>query len=387
MTAVLYTGARIFDGWRLYPASVLVDSGRIAAIVGPDKKLPHATHVDLDGGILAPGLVDLQVNGGGGILLNDAPSVETLRRMVAAHERLGVAQILPTLITDSVEKAFQAVDSVEQYLIQGGQGILGLHLEGPHLNPVRKGAHDAGLVRPMTDEDEGFLIRSAARLPCLMVTLAPEIVPIERIARLASAGVIVSLGHSDCDLRTARDAIDAGARVVTHLFNAMSQMGARSPGLVGAALTDGRVHAGLIADGVHVDPATIRVAFSAKAGPGGLFLVSDSMAVAGTDLMAFKLNGRDIRRDNGRLTLADGTLAGADLDLPRAMRIMVNQVGVPVQHALAMATRLPAEVIGARAGCLMAGLSADIIHLSDDLHLRCVLRAGQPLQSINPDIR
>lgn len=381
MTSFLLTGARVFDGDRLFPGSVLVESGHVAAIIERDQELPKVARLNLGGGILAPGLVDLQVNGGGGVLLNDSPSVGTLQAMVAAHERLGATHILPTLITDRTEKAGQAVESVAQYLKSGREGVLGLHLEGPHLNPARKGAHDARFIRPMTDEDETFLIKAAARLPCLMVTLAPEIVPIERIARLTRAGVIVSLGHSDCDLPTARKAIDAGARMVTHIFNAMSQMHARSPGLVGAALTDGRVHVGLIADGVHVDPAMMRVAVTSKTGPGRILLVSDAMSVAGTGLSAFELNGREIRRANGRLTLTDGTLAGADLDLPRAMRVMVSQVGTAVQHALAMATRFPAEAIGARAGRIWTGMRADLIHLSDDLHLRQVWRAGAPLLS------
>jgi N-acetylglucosamine-6-phosphate deacetylase len=256
-------------------------------------------------------------------------------------------------------------------------GFLGLHLEGPHLDPRRKGAHDAGLIRPMEEGDLELLLAAAAELPALMVTLAPEAVSAAQIAALAAAGVIVSLGHSDTSEGAARAAIGAGASCVTHLYNAMSPLAHRAPGLVGAAL-DSAVRAGIIPDGVHVAPAAFRIALAMK--PGRLFAVTDAMAVAGTEATEFTLNGRRILREGGRLTLTDGTLAGADVTLPQALRWMTAEAGVPVETALAMTTSVPAEVLGlSDRGALRAGCVADLVHLSDDFALHGVWRGGARL--------
>lgn len=379
--AMLLTGARVFDGDGLGPGSVLVEAGRITAIVPADARVTDAEIVELDGGILAPGFVDLQINGGGGLMLNDSPDVATVAVMAAANAGLGATTILPTLITDTPEVTRRAVDAVADAVAKGVPGIAGLHLEGPHLSLARKGAHDPALIRPMTESDLGFLVGAAARLPRLLVTLATESVTPEQIARLAAAGIVVSLGHSDCSHDAACTAIAAGARVATHLFNAMSQLGNREPGLVGTVLDDGRISAGLIADALHVHPASIRAALAAKRGPGEIFLVTDAMAPAGTDMAEFTLNGRLIRRENGRLTLADGTLAGADLDFPRALRVLRDDVGVPLDRALRMATLAPARVIGLddRCGRIAAGRAADMVHLGDGLELRAVWQGGAPL--------
>ena len=216
------------------------------------------------------------------------------------------------------------------------------------------------------DLDE--LIAAKQSLPVLKVTIAPENVSLEQVARLSEAGIIVSLGHTDADFDTCMAYADAGARCVTHLFNAMSQLGSRQPGLVGAALATGALSAGLIADGIHVHPETMRAAWRAKEGPGRFYLVSDAMAVAGTDMHAFLLGGRRILRHDGRLTLEDGTLAGADLDLTRAIRILVTDVGLPLEHVLRAATTTPAELIGMPAG-LEPGrtLLQDLIRIAPDL--------------------
>jgi N-acetylglucosamine-6-phosphate deacetylase len=257
-------------------------------------------------------------------------------------------------------------------------GFLGLHLEGPHLDPRRAGAHDPALIRPMTEADLNALEAAARTLPALMVTLAPEAATPEQIARLARAGAVVSLGHSDCTAEAAEAAFAAGARAVTHLFNAMSQLAGRAPGLVGAALA-GPVHAGIIADGVHVADAALRAALAAKA-PDRLFVVSDAMAVAGTPLTEFTLGDRRIVRNRGRLTLADGTLAGADTSLPQSLAHL-NRLGCPLDRALAMASRIPADLIGARGrGVLVAGARADFVHLDAGMALRGVWQAGARLR-------
>jgi len=384
MTAATFalTGARIFDGARIGPGTVVVTDGIVTDILAPGETA-GAAEIALDGGILAPGLVDLQVNGGGGVTFNDTPTVDALETMVTAHVGLGATTILPTFITDRPGPQAQAIEAVAAAVSAGVPGIAGLHLEGPHLSLARKGAHDPALIRPMDGADLDRLLAAAARLPLLMMTLAPESVSPAQIAALAGAGVLVSLGHTDCSFDTAVAAVGAGARVATHLYNAMSQIANRAPGLVGAVLDDGRLDAGLIADGIHVHPAAIRLALAAKRGPGQVFLVSDCMAPAGTALDRFTLNGREVRRSGGRLCLADGTLAGADLDLVRALQVMTGEVGLPVDRALAMATSIPARVagLGDRHGWIAPGRPADLVHLSDRLDLRGVWRAGtvQPL--------
>lgn len=382
----LLTGARIFDGERLYPGDVLIEGAEIAAILPPGSGGQGAEAVALTGGILAPGFVDLQLNGGGGVMLNDSPDRATVARIAEAHAGLGALTILPTLITDRPELARRAVEAVAESIAAGVPGVAGLHLEGPHLSLARKGAHDPALIRPMTEEDLAFLLAAAARLPRLLVTLAPESVSMAQIAQMAQAGILVSLGHSDCSYDTARAALDAGARMATHLFNAMSQLGNREPGLAGAVLDDGRASAGLIADGIHVHPATMRAALAAKRGAAEIFLVSDAMAPAGTGLREFMLNGRRIRRDGGRLTLDDGTLAGADLDLSRALRVLRDDVGLPIHRALRMATLAPARAAGLeqRAGRIAVGRRADLVHLTDALCLATVWRGGENIR-LAPD--
>ena len=381
MARTIYRGAAIFDGERLGPGSLVTENGRIAAILPAGAGAAGAEVVELGGGTLAPGFVDLQVNGGGGAMFNDAPDVATLACMAAAHARLGTLAFLPTLITDTPEATRAAVRAVEAAVAGGIPGIAGLHLEGPHLSRARKGAHDPSLIRPMAAGDLRFLLEAARRVPRLFLTIAPESVDIQQISALSDAGVIVSLGHTDAAYATCRAAIAAGARVATHVFNAMSQLGNREPGLVGAVLDSGELSAGLIADGIHVHPATMRVALAAKRGPGSLFLVTDAMAPAGADLATFRLNGREITRADGRLTLGDGTLAGADLDMARALRVVTCDVGLALDRALAMATAIPARLIGRGEthGALAPGRDADFVHLSPDLALNSVWRRGERL--------
>jgi len=377
MTAVAYIGAGIFDGSRIHEnKALLAEAGRVRSIACPDRLPAGIRREELAGGVLAPGYVDLQANGGGGRMFNDRPGVATLRIMGEAHGRVGATTILPTLITDRPEAAGQAVDAVAQAIALDVPGIAGLHLEGPHLDPACRGAHDAGLIREMTDMDEAELAAAAGRLATLMVTFAPAAVGLDRVARLAAAGVLLSLGHAACSHADAEAAVRAGARCVTHVFNAMSQLGSREPGLVGAALDFGELDAGLIADLVHVHPATLRTALNAKRGPGELFAVTDSMAAVGSDVAEFRLNGRRVLRRDGRLTLSDGTLAGADLDMTGAVRNLVS-LGLSPARALAMATSIPARVAGLTgAGRLAPGQAADMVHLDPAYRLKAVWRRG-----------
>lgn len=373
-------GATIFDGEKWHEGSALIiRDGSVESIIAVDAIPSGMGVVEAKGGLLAPGFVDVQVNGGGGVMFNDHPDAETIRTICRAHAPFGTTALLPTLITDTPEITAQAITAGADAAGEKIAGFLGLHLEGPHLSTTRKGAHDPALIRPMGDADEAALIAARRRVPVLLTTVAPESVLNGRIASLAQAGVIVSLGHSDATYRTAAAAAQAGASMVTHLFNAMSQIGNREPGLVGAALDSGALSCGLIADGIHVDPATIGIALRAKQAPGKIFLVTDAMATIGTDMTSFTLNGRTIQRENGRLTLEDGTLAGADLDMISAVRFIHRTIGLELGEALRMAGLYPAESVGqgGRYGRLAPGARADIVHLSDALDVESVWIGGE----------
>lgn len=373
MSLKAFSAAQIFDGAHLHnDCTLLMRDGRFDGIVAVDDTPDEYEIHPLDGGVISPGFVDLQVNGGSGVMLNDDPSVETLQIMAEAHQSLGVAGFLPTLITDTPAHSQATINAVADAIAEGVEGIIGLHLEGPHLSVARKGAHDATLIRPMDDSDLAMVLDAAERLPNLKMTVAPENVTEVQVSTMARAGVIVSLGHTDADFDTCQRWMGAGATCVTHLYNAMSQLGNREPGLVGAALTNGATSAGLIADGIHVHPAAMKAAIDAKQGPGQIFLVSDAMGVAGSDATEFTLNNRQILRRDGRLTLADGTLAGADLDMAQAVRVLVQEVGVDLTQALAMATSIPAGLLRDNQGLghFTKGKKIRPVWLDRTLHLR-----------------
>lgn len=380
LTAI--TGARIFDGdlWHEHSA-LLISDGRIAAIASYRDVPAEARIVPMDGLSLVPGFVDLQVNGGGGVLLNECPDVEGIRTICAAHARFGTTALLPTLITDSVAVTTAAIDAGLAARAAAVPGFLGLHLEGPHLSIARKGAHDPAFIRPMEQEDLARTIAARTGLDALLMTLAPENATNEQIAALHAAGVTVSLGHSDCGYATAAAAVAAGAQMTTHLFNAMSQLGNREPGMVGAALDLGHINAGLIADGYHVHPVSIGAALRAKRGPGRIFLVTDAMSPLGTDMTSFFLNGRETFREGGRLTLADGTLAGADIDMASCIRFMHDTVGIDLEEALRMASLYPAEAIGmtGRKGRLTHGHDADFAVIDDGVNVVSTWIGGTPV--------
>lgn len=363
-------GARLFDGIEWHDgAALLVEAGRVKAIVAAGDVPADATVVDAHGLLLVPGFIDLQVNGGGGALLNAQPTLESIRQICSAHAKFGTTALLPTLITDTREVRSATIAAGLQAKAAGVPGFLGLHLEGPHLSVARKGAHDPALIRPMDDADLKEMLDCARALGILMVTVAPENATKEQVRALADAGAVVSLGHTDVGYETAVSYAKAGARTVTHLFNAMSGLGHREPGVVGAALATGTLHAGLIADGYHVDPASMGVALRAKNGPGQIFLVTDAMSPIGTDMTSFELNGREILRHGGRLTLADGTLAGADIDMLSSVRFVHEKLRLPVEEALRMASAYPADAMGisSHKGRLLPGADADFVLLTPEL--------------------
>jgi N-acetylglucosamine-6-phosphate deacetylase len=376
MTRFAIAGAEIFDGEKRRPQhALIVDGSRILDVVREGDLPSDLAVLRLDGGLLTAGFIDAQVNGGGGVLLNDAPTSGGVRQICDAHGRDGTTALLPTLITDSPAVTAKAVSAVKQAIAEQAPGCLGLHLEGPFLSPERRGAHDATLIRSMTEADVDEIL--SLGIETLLVTVSPERIPPAMIRRLATGGVIVSLGHSNATYDQIMAAVDAGARGVTHLYNAMSPLTHRAPGLVGAALDSGELWCGLIADGHHVHPAAIGVALRAKRQPGRIFLVTDAMSTVGSDLQVIELNGRTVRRKDGVLVLDDGTLAGSDLDMMSAVRFLVKQVGVELGEALRMASLYPAEFLGrSDLGRIVPGARADLVFIDDDLKARAVWRAG-----------
>lgn len=373
------SGARIFDGHAWHDdAALLIEFGYVSGIVPADAIPANAERVRLGGGLIVPGFIDLQVNGGGGVLFNNDPSVSAIRSICAAHAQFGTTALLPTLITDTVPINVAAIAAGVAAEAARVPGFLGLHLEGPHLALSRKGTHDPALIRPMDDADLARLVAAARDLPNLLCTVAAETVTPAQIAALAEAGIVVSLGHSDAGYDVVMSAFRAGATMSTHLFNAMSQMGNREPGLVGATLDYPSAFAGLIADGIHVHPASIGAALRAKQGPGRIFLVTDAMSQTGTDIETLSLNGRTITRAEGALRLEDGTLAGADLDMIDAVNFMIDRIGLDVGEAIRMASLYPAEAMGIASthGTLLRGAVGSFVHLSDAREVKATWIGG-----------
>ncbi|WP_332303627.1 N-acetylglucosamine-6-phosphate deacetylase [Rhizobium sp. GR12] len=374
-----FIGARIFDGAAWHDGKVLLtQDGHVAAI--SDGVPAEAEAIDADGLLIAPGFIDLQVNGGGGVMFNNQPDVTGIARICSAHAQFGTTGLMVTLITDRPDVTSKAAQAGIAALKAHVPGFLGLHFEGPHLSVPRKGTHDPALIRKMETADLEVLIGCKAKLPFVMTTIAPENTTVEQVAALRQAGIVVSLGHTDAGLDVATAYADAGASMVTHLFNAMSPLGHREPGLVGAALANGKLDCGLIADGFHVDPAAIGIALRAKNGPAHIFLVTDAMSTIGTDDDGFELNGRRVYRNGGRLTLADGTLAGADIDMLSCIRFMLEKMEMPLEEALRMASAYPAQAIGASAkGKLLPGFDADFVMLTPDLQMHSTWISGEKI--------
>lgn len=360
-------GARVFDGEAIREGlAVLVEGESIAALV-PESDMPKGVECVAVGGLLAPGFIDLQVNGGGGVLFNATPTVEAIRAIGTAHRAYGTTGFLVTFITGSTEKMAAAVEATRQALDERVPGLLGIHLEGPFLNPAKRGIHDAQWVRMPNQGDLALL----DELPVgrTLVTLAPEQAPPGLIERLARAGVVVAAGHTDADYDRAMAGFAKGVSGVTHLFNAMTPLTSRAPGMVGAALDHKPAWCGLIVDGHHVHPASLRAVIAAKP-RGTMILITDAMPPAAGGPAAFDLGGRPIRAEGGRLIGADGTLAGADLDMARAVANTVEMVGLDIAEALRMASLYPARALGLDdRGRIASGKRADLVLLDDKLRV------------------
>lgn len=367
---------RVFDGRYWHQAyAVIIADARVRGLAAwadvpadwPRRQLPARA-------VLAPGFIDLQVNGGGGILLNDNPTAETMRAIARAHRRYGTTACLPTLITDTRARMQAAIAAAST--ASGRDGVLGLHLEGPFISPNRPGVHrrDRIVGAAMSDLEWLGELGDAGHS---LVTLAPECVPAGFVRDLRAAGLHVAVGHSEAASEIVLQAATEGMTIVTHLFNAMPPLSGRAPGIIGTALTDDRLIAGLIVDGIHVDAMAVRVAFAAK-GAGGIALVTDAMPSVGAAIDRFDLTGQTVTLSAGRLLTAGGTLAGAHLDMASAVRNVVTLAQVPLGDALRAASATPARALGIEneRGVLIPGAWADLVALSPEVDVLATWVAG-----------
>jgi N-acetylglucosamine-6-phosphate deacetylase len=362
--------SRLFDGENWFDnVSVAIVDGVIQAIT------PSAGPVQP--GTLVPGFIDVQVNGGGGALFNTAPTRQTLRTMLQAHARFGTTAMLPTVITDSVAVMQQAADVIASAIADAEPGIIGVHFEGPHLSVPKKGVHPQQHIRQLSAAE--LAIYGRADLGIKLVTVAPENISPAQIRQLVVLNVIVCLGHSNADAATVQAALDAGATGFTHLYNAMSPLTSREPGMVGVALADPHSWCGVIFDGHHMHPVAAKVALAAKA-KGKLMIVTDAMSPVGTDDREFDLFDGKVQRDGDKLTDADGRLAGSVLDMAGALRYAIDSLGVVPEEALRMASLYPAQFLARHgAGRIVAGAQADLVLLDNNWQVQASWINGRPL--------
>jgi N-acetylglucosamine-6-phosphate deacetylase len=378
MRTALVNG-RLLTGEGLVSGRTLLMSGaRIEALVAPtDSRCAGALAVDLEGQLLFPGFIDVQVNGGGGVLFNDDPNPESIRAIGAAHRRFGTTGFLPTLISDDLDTIGQAIDAVQSALDDGMPGVLGIHIEGPFLNWARRGVHDSKHLRPLDTSLVSLLSR--LRGGRTVLTLAPEMTTPDVIAKLVASGVLVSAGHSEASFAATTAAIAQGLRGFTHLFNAMARIEPRDPGIVAAALYDEKTWCGIIVDGHHVDPIMLKLALRCK--PHDRFmLVTDAMPVVGSAQTTFVLQGRTIKVVDGICRDENDTLAGTALDMASAVRNAVSLLGLDIVDAARMASEYPAEFLGlgSELGRIAPGYRANLVLMDDELNVQKTWIDGLP---------
>jgi N-acetylglucosamine-6-phosphate deacetylase len=364
--AVALVNGQVLIGAQFEPATVVIEGERIVAVERDLDLGATEARVDLAGGFLLPGFLDTQVNGGGGLLFNDAPTVETIATIGAAHRRYGVTGFLPTLISDDLAKVACAIEAVDQAIEAGVPGVLGIHIEGPFLSERRKGVHDASKFRTL--DEAALALLTSSRRGRTLVTLAPETTTPDMIGRLAAAGITVAAGHTNATYERLMEALGAGVTGFTHLFNAMSPLANREPGAVGAALDHQDSWCGVIIDGRHIHPAALRIAFRAKR-HDRFMLVTDAMPSVGMVDKSFTIQGRPIRVVNGVCVDENGTLAGSDLDMASAVRNAVQLTGLELADAAAMASTNPAAFLGLgdELGTIAPGYRANLTLLDGEL--------------------
>lgn len=363
---------KLFDGQNYIDDQVLtIADGKIIAF---DNNTANVDEV-LEG-LVVPGFIDLQVNGGGGALFNDSPSLNNIKTIMAAHAQFGTTAMLPTLITDKISVMEQAADAMAKAIAKKVPGIIGIHFEGPHLSVAKKGAHIEAHIRPISSQEWQVLERKD--IGKILVTLAPETVSTDDITRMVSLGIKVCLGHSNADFNTAQKALDAGADGFTHLYNAMSSIQGREPGVTGCALLNDQASCGLIVDGHHVNYDSCKLALKAKPA-GTIFLVTDAMPPVGTNDIEFDLVGKKVMLEKGKLISATGELAGSVLNMAQAVENTHVGLKLPLDEALRMASSYPANYINQRdiRGGLVIGSQADLVELNDNFRVKSTWIAGK----------
>jgi N-acetylglucosamine-6-phosphate deacetylase len=369
MATALVNGRVLCDKGFFTDRAVVLEGERIAAVVpANDARASVQDRVDLQGHMLLPGFIDTQVNGGGGALFNSAPTIETIKFIGRAHRKFGTTGFLPTLISDDLNVVATAMAAVQSALAAKVPGVLGIHIEGPFLNVMRKGVHDPAKFRDLDDAAVGWL--TSLKGGRTLVTLAPEMTTPQMIGKLAAAGVTVSAGHTNATYEVIHDALAHGLKGFTHLFNAMSQLEAREPGVVGAALESADSWCGIIVDGRHVHPVVLRVALRCRR-PDRFMLVTDAMPSVGTSERSFLLQGRRISVDGDACVDEDGTLAGSHMDMAGTVRNAVSMLGIELPEAVRMASRYPAEFLGVahELGHIAPGYRANLVRADDSLRV------------------
>ena len=369
--------ARIFNGEEmLHDHAVIVEGERITGIVETAKLPAGIDQVKREGGILAPGFIDLQVNGGGGVLLNNAPEHTAVDTVTSAHRRYGTTAMMPTIVSDAPKRQRACVEAVQAAMSGGNRSVLGVHLEGPFLDLDKRGVHKADTIRQIQDTDMDWLC--SLQMPAIIVTLAPEHTRAGQIRQLTDSGILVCAGHSNAHYEELSVAIAEGLRGFTHLYNAMRPQTGREPGVVGAALDSDTTWVGIIADGHHVHPANIRIVQKTKP-RGKTLLVSDAMASVGGPESFFEIYGEKIEEKEGRLLNSEGVLAGSAIGMIDAVRISTELVGISLEESLRMASLYPAEFLqkSTSLGRIAEGFRADLVYFDDTYTVQDSWVAGQ----------
>ena len=374
-------GSQIFCGERFYDHhALLIDGNSIIEIVD-EKNIPNAFNkIELDQGILAPGFIDLQVNGGGGILFNNSPTKESLNTIINAHQFFGTTSIMPTVISDSIKVLTKCTRAVTQE-IKKNSALLGIHIEGPFFSLKYRGVHQKKYISKLSSEYLE-LFSNLKEFPVIL-TLAPECISIKDLNHLASLGLKIMAGHTDASYDELEQAAKNNLNGFTHLFNAMSQISAREPGAVGAALDFDNLYASIIVDLHHVHHSLIKLAYQKKP-IGKLFFISDSMATINHGEPTFELYDEVVSEQNGRITNAEGKLAGSSITQIDAVKNAYQKCNIPLDHALAMASRYPAKFIGVDQylGSLKPNYRADLVHFDSNFKVNNVWTSGVKIKEV-----
>ena len=374
------TAEQLFDGssWHFQHALV-IDGDTIVGVEPIDELAQGIPVTDYGAGVIAPGFIDLQVNGGGGVLFNNEPTVSTLQTMVAAHRATGTTAMMPTLVSDHQAIYQDGIAAVRDAMANRNRSIVGLHIEGPFLSGTKRGAHRLKMIRQIDQPAIDWLLECASLMP-IILTIAPEHCEPGQIKQMASAGIMVCAGHTIATAQQTRAALDEGLRGFTHLFNAMNPLTARDPGAVGIALDDRESWAGIIADGHHVHPVNLSLAHRAKA-PGKLCLVTDAMATVGTPTKSFTIYKETITEHDGKLINAEGKLAGSAIGMIQAVSVAHQAAGIELGECLNMASRYPAAFLSRDKdlGQLGHGFRADIVHFDENFTVQNTWVAGSHL--------